>query len=293
MELNQLRYFAAVIRTGSFSAAARECGVAQPSLSQQVMKLEREVGQRLLDRLPRGAIATRAGETLYARAEVILRAVADAKRCVADETESGELRIGAIPTVCPYLMPRMLGKFLRHYPSAEIMVEEGTTRELTARLKSGEIDVGLMAAPVTDDALLFEEVLREELILAVPRGHRLAKKARVSLDDMEGEPFVVLREMHCLGDQVMGVCQRHGAGRVACRGTQLAMVEAMVGMGLGISLIPAMAKINSRRDVMLRELSGARPMRTIISVWNRDRYRTKVAAAFLAAVKREGAMLGR
>src|SRR5215213_5742762 len=156
MELHQLRYFVAVAQSASFSRAAERCAVSQPSLSQQIGKLERNLKQRLFDRLGRRVVLTDAGRLLLDRAAAILAAVDDAERWIrdADNLEAGQLTVGAIPTISPYLLPRALEQFGRRHPHVEVTVHEDVTRQLLAAILVGDLDLALVALPIEDPRLL-------------------------------------------------------------------------------------------------------------------------------------------
>src|SRR5262245_55767765 len=209
MELHQLRYFVAVAQTGNFSRAAERCHVSQPSLSQQVLKLERRLGQRLLSRLGRRAVLTDAGRQLLERATTILAAVDDVERRLsdADGLQAGRLAVGAIPTLAPYILPAALKASVRRCPRVELSVKEDVTRNLIAAIVEGELDLALVALPIEDKRLQAEPLLTEPLHLAVPRGHPLARRRKIGIRDLAAERFILLNEMHCLGDQVLSLCR--------------------------------------------------------------------------------------
>src|SRR5262249_25096336 len=202
MEMHQLRYFVAVANTGSFSRAADKCHVSQPSLSQQIQKLERGLGQRLFDRLGRRALLTDAGRLLLERAEAILETVDDAQRRLrdADDHQGGRLSVGAIPTIAPYLLPLVLPGFLEKSPRVELTIQEDVTQHLLAAVVAGDLDLALVALPVDDDRVQSEALFTEPLLLTVARTHRLAKQRRITLDDFSTERFILLNELHCLSD---------------------------------------------------------------------------------------------
>ena len=181
MELHQLRYFAAVADLGSFTRAAERCLVAQPSLSQQIIKLERELGQPLFERLGRKVRMTDAGRVLYDQAVSVLTTVDDAKRRVAEvgDSGSGRIAIGVIPTVAPYLLPPLLQRFREHFQHAEITVYENLTRHTIDACLEGELDVALVALPIDEEMLQVEPLFGEELLLAMSPDHPLAKQARI------------------------------------------------------------------------------------------------------------------
>src|SRR5262245_14691238 len=270
MELHQLRYFVAVAEIGSFTRAAERCGVAQPSLSQQIHTLEEQLDQRLFDRLGRQVRLTEAGEELLGRAQAILAAVDEAERALRDggAPGKGRLSVGAIPTVAPYLLPPVVSSFLRRYPEVELQIREDFTDRLVAALLSGELDVAVMALPLADTRLVSEVLLKEPLLLTLPRDHRLAEKDKVRLDELRHERFILLSEMHCLGEQVASFCrQRDFVPQVACRTAQLSTIQRLISLGMGVSLLPALARdVDRDSSRIYRELAGHAPSRTLAAV---------------------------
>jgi LysR family hydrogen peroxide-inducible transcriptional activator len=289
MEMHQLRYFAAVARTGSFSRAAEQCYVSQPSLSQQIQKLERGLGQRLFDRLGRRAVLTDAGRLLLDRALAILAMTEDAERRLraGDEHGGGRLSVGAIPTIAPYLLPQALGRFLKRHPRAELVIHEDVTRQMVAGVVAGEVDLALVALPVTDDQVQAEALFTEPLLLTLPRGHRLARGRRITVDDLVAERFILLNEMHCLGEQVLRFCNAHGCQPwIACRSAQITTVQWLIALNQGISLLPAMAqRVDRDKRRVYRALAGQTPGRTVGVIWHRHRYHSPMAERFLLRLR--------
>jgi LysR family hydrogen peroxide-inducible transcriptional activator len=290
MEMHQLRYFVAVAQTGNFSRAAERCHVSQPSLSQQIQKLERNLKQRLFDRLGRRVVLTGAGRLLLDRATSILAAVEDAERQLRDganDREGGRLSIGAIPTIAPYLLPWALEKLLRDHPRVELNVHEDVTQQVLASILAGELDLGMVALPISDERFQVETLFTEPLLLALPRGHRLARRRRVTIDDLREERFILLNEMHCLGDQILSFCNVNGCQpQIACRSAQLATVQLLIGQGQGVSLLPAMAqRADQASDRIYRPLSNGQPTRTVAVIWHRHRYLSPVAERFLSVLR--------
>jgi LysR family hydrogen peroxide-inducible transcriptional activator len=293
MEMHQLRYFVAVARTGSFSRAAEQCYVSQPSLSQQIQKLERGLGQRLFDRLGRRAALTDAGRLLLDRALAILGTVEDAERRLreADDPQGGRLSVGVLPTIAPYLLPPALGRFFKHHPRAELTIHEDVTRQLLTAVVAGELDLALVALPVKDERVQAEALFSEPLLLALPRTHRLARRRRITLDDVAAERFILLNEMHCLGEQVLSFCQAHGCQPwIACRSAQIATIQSLIAMNQGVSLLPAMARrVDHDARRVYRPLAGDGPRRTVGVIWRLHRPHSPTAERFLARLRELGA----
>lgn len=259
MELHQLRYFLAVARTRNFSRAAEQCHVAQPSLSQQIQKLEDGLGERLFERTKREVSLTAAGELLREHATRIIEETELARERVREISGllRGRVVLGALPTVAPYFLPKRLRAFTRRYPGIEVVVHEDTTAQLVEGVLAKEIDVALLSLPVERAGLRAEEFFDEPLLVALPKKHALATKKRLTLDDLECEAFILMKEGHCLAGQALQFCRLNGfAPRVSFRSAQIETVLEFVANGWGISLVPAMSTARTTAGVRYRELPG-------------------------------------
>lgn len=291
MELNQLRYFMAVARTGSFSRAAEQCHVSQPSLSQQMMKLESELGETLFERLSRGVALTAAGRLLEQRAERILREVAAAEQEIQElgAVLRGRLTLGALPTIAPYFLPDLIRAFHAAWPQVQLIVHEETTARLTALVEEGELDAAIVSLPAPGAALHRELLFTEELLAALPAGHPLAKTKILTAAALQNEPFILMQEGHCLGDQALAYCAQRGDFQpsVSCRSTQVETIMSLVGAGLGVSLVPAMAAGAPPPDgVILRSLHPDPPRRAIAAIWRANKQFGRVPLEFIAFLRR-------
>jgi LysR family hydrogen peroxide-inducible transcriptional activator len=288
MEMHQLRYVVAVARAGNFSRAAEQCHVAQPSLSQQVQKLENELGERLFDRMKREARLTSHGEAFLRRAVRILEEVDAAKREATEARDllRGTLTIGVLPTIAPYLLPGVMAEFVEEFPGVEVVVQEDTTARLLNLALGYEIDLALASLPIADGRLEVRELFAEELLLALPPGHPLTRKRSLGVADLDGERLIVMKEGHCLGDQVLGFCDRGDIKpKISFRSAQLETIQAMVASGLGISLLPSMAAQGARRGMLeYRFLRPPRPQRRVVAVWPKQRPPGRAANEFLETV---------
>jgi LysR family transcriptional regulator, hydrogen peroxide-inducible genes activator len=288
MELHQLRYFVAVAQLENFTRAAEKCFVAQPSLSQQIIKLERELGGPVFDRTARKVRLTDRGRTLYDRAVEILASVDQAKRAVSEEGGAGHVSVGAIPTVAPYFLPPLLKQFVRQFPRAEVKVFENLTEYTIQSCLDGEVDVGLLALPVLDERLSVEPLFTEELLLTMAPGHPLAKKRRIVMEDISHEKFVLLSETHCLGEQVMRFCNQQSCQPVvSCHSAQLLTVQELVALGHGVSLIPRMAvDADKSQRRKYRSLAENKPTRTIALIWRKERAQSPLIKRFIETVRK-------
>jgi LysR family hydrogen peroxide-inducible transcriptional activator len=244
VEVHQLRYFCAVAHAGSFTRAAEEEGVAQPSLSQQILKLEAEMGTKLFERLGRSVRLTQPGELLLPQAQGILRQFAEARRSVQEMLTGvkGRLSVGSIPTVMPYFVAQRAPRFLDEYPDVDLQLIENTTPRLVEGLQSGDLDLAILALPLSNPDLVCSELFREPVLLALPADHRLAEADSVDLKDLRQERLLLLREGHCFRDNALSACRKaRVTPNAVFESDQFASIFAMVAAGAGISLVPAMA----------------------------------------------------
>jgi DNA-binding transcriptional LysR family regulator len=291
MELHQLKYFVAVAETGGFSKAARRCYVAQPSLSQQIKKLERELGQKLFERLGRTTVLTEAGRALLPRARVILKEAGDIKTGITEDvgSGSGQLSVGLIPTIAPYILPGALKRFYEAFPRAQINVNENLTERLIKNLIGLEIEMAVMSLPIDDRLIRTEPLFEDPLVLALSPGHELAKSDDVSVEDLKSIPFIALDEEHCLGEQINNFCyERQINPEVVCRTWNLSTIQHCVSFGSGVSLVPKMLVMtDTSKQCVYRAIKGQYPRRTVVAAWHRDRKLSKLASEFIQIVKDE------
>ena len=244
-DLWQLECFCAVARTGSFTKAAAELGIAQPSLSEQVAKLEQSLGAPLFERLSRRTELTPLGDALLGRAQALIDDAAALPNVVDQVREGvhGPLRVGAIPTILPYFLPPVLKHFMKRYPDVDVHVREGTTEELVSLVLDGSLDVTVLSLPVDSGGLVMKELFREPLLLAVPEGHPLASKERVQLRRASEERLLILKDGHCLRDETLAVCD-HARAHFSAQfeADQFVTVFELIRAGFGVSIVPEMAR---------------------------------------------------
>ena len=275
MEIRQLRYFAAVARTGSFSRAARECHVAQPSLSQQIIKLEEEVGERLFERTQRKALLTPAGSLLLPHAVSILEAVRVGQQEIREMGGKlrGKIILGALPTIAPYFLPDIIYSFRKKYPAVDLTLHEDATQQLLRALEENELDLAFISQAPRNPRIEVQQLFSEELFLCLPTGHPLAQRKQVSAANLRHEKFILMQDGHCLGDQTQQFCHNSGfQPEISCRSVQISTVLAMIQAGLGISFIPEMASpLSEKEGIVCRSLHGLRPRREIALALSRER----------------------
>jgi LysR family hydrogen peroxide-inducible transcriptional activator len=282
MQVHQLRYFCAVAKTGSFTRAAQREHIAQPSLSQQIRKLEDEIGTRLFDRLGRTVRLTQLGEAFLPRAEEILRQIGSAKSEINEMagTEQGKLAIGAIPTIAPYFLGSCLASFAREFPRVQVSVIEEETHELLNRTHEGMVDLALLALPVPASHCLCQELFRERLYAAVPQNHRLATLPRVQLKQIEKDPFLLLKEGHCFRENTLAACRRARLHpNVVFESGQFATILAMVAAGAGVSVVPEMA-IEKREGCRFLPLADESAYRRIGVIELKNHFRSRAHRSF-------------
>jgi len=291
MEIHQLTYFVAVAETGSFSRAAERCNIAQPSLSQQIQKLEQELGEPLFDRLTRRVVLTDAGRSLLPRATTILAELQDIKHSMNQEADSsrGMLNVGFIPTMAPFVLPKVIQRFSKEFPQARLAVHEDLTESLVRELVDGKLDVGITSAPIHNKLIRTQELLTEPLWVASSKKHDIITSADIHIKELDDFPFIALSEMHCLGEQVQSFCyQQHLELKIVCHTSQLATVQNCVALGLGISLVPrALAMSDISKQVVYRELSDATPQRKIAAATHVERTQSFLAKKFIEMVREE------
>jgi len=284
MEIHQLRYFVAVADEGSFSRAAAKVRVAQPSLSQQIRKLEAEVGQPLFDRLPRSVVITEAGRCLLEYARQILASIGDARRCV-DELKgkiAGDVAVGAIPTIAPYVLPELVVTFQKHYPDVTLHIVEDVTAGIARRIEAGELDVALASTCQKSPTLRIERLGNEPLLALVPEEYPLVKQTVVTFDDLKSQRFLLLHEMHCLSQQVNHLLEsRRLHPEIALAGSQLSTIANMVAAGVGVSIVPQMmVKHQVTPGCVSLPFAPPVPERELNVLYNPLRFQSKAAAAF-------------
>ncbi|HEU4537273.1 MAG TPA: LysR substrate-binding domain-containing protein [Polyangiaceae bacterium] len=271
LTLRQLEYAVAVAETLGFHRAAERCHVSQPTLSAQVAQLEAALGVQLFERDRRHVIVTPAGARLVERARRVLLEAQDlaAAAVRARDPLAGELRVGVIPTVAPYLLPEVTPLLSERYPRLRPVFLEAKTSEVVAGLDAGTLDAGLLALEADLGPCAHAEVRKDPFVVALPKGHPLARRARVGLADLAAETVLLLEEGHCLRAQALALCAKGGAREAAFRATSLATLAQMVSSGAGVTLLPSLAvEVENRRGQLeLRPIDPPAPFRTIALVF--------------------------
>lgn len=257
LTFRDLEYVVAVADAKSFTAAAERCGVAQPSLSAQVRKVERQLGTMIFERTGREIRLTTSGSAVVEQARNVLqegRRLFELSRDLSDPL-SGTLTLGAIATLGPYLFPHMLGPLKAAYPRLALMLREGLTAELMASVIAGEVDAVLMSLPVGDERFACEPILFEPFLGICPTGSDLSGQDRLELPDLDTDGLILMDEGHCVRDQALALCAR--AGRSRRHVASIETLRHLVAAGAGHSLLPALA---ARADPLLDAHVCYRPL---------------------------------
>lgn len=292
MEFHQLRYFLAVARLRSFTRAAQHEHVAQPSLSQQIRKLEDELGARLFNRPARSITLTPFGQRFEHRARRVLDEIEGARHEMDEMLglRRGSVNLGAIPTLAPYLLPSILAEFSRVYPGIAVNMRENLTSSLVAELAAGELDLAFLRLPVRRTEFVAETLIEERMILAVPRHHHLLRRRNrpVALADLGDERFLLLKDGHCFRDDVLQICKRCRVNpNVVFEGGQFDTLVAMVAAGVGVTLLPEMARRHYQHSgVGLLEFMSPQPTRTVGLVRAKKKFVTPATRAFVDHVRK-------
>jgi LysR family hydrogen peroxide-inducible transcriptional activator len=285
LKLRDLRYLVAVADMRHFGRAALACHVSQPTLSAQLKKLEEYLGVQLIERGTRRASLTAAGQRIVTRARTMLEAgddIVEIAKSFGDPL-AGRLRLALLPTIGPYLLPRVMPRLRKALPRLELMLYEYQTAPMLERLRAGEVDAGILALPVDLDGLDALALYDEPFVLVAPDSHRLAKGGPVRASDLAGEAVLLLEDGHCLRDQALDICSRAGVHeKQDFRATSLETLRQMVASGAGITLLPELATrgaYGAARGIAVRAFSKPAPTRRIGAIWRRTSARREAIEA--------------
>ncbi len=292
MQPHQLEYFLAVARRLHFTRAADELHVAQPSVSQQIRKLEDELGAQLFHRMKRRVTLTAAGEALLPWARRVLADLAEARAEVQELAglRRGRLAVGATPSVSTVLLPRALAAFQARYPGVSLVFREAGSGDLIRSLEQGELDLAVLTLPVRHPALETSPLLEEELVVAAPPDHPLASRPTVAIEDLREVPMIMLREGYNLRGITLAACRRAGFDpRIALDGAEMDSVLRFVAAGLGAAVVPSMV-IPPNGQLRAIRLDPPTLTRTLALAHRRDRSLSRAAAELAALVREVGTL---
>jgi LysR family transcriptional regulator, hydrogen peroxide-inducible genes activator len=307
MTLTELKYIVAVARERHFGRAATACFVSQPTLSQAIKKLEDELDVKLFERSSGEVTMTTMGSELVAQAQQMLDLAEQFKETAkrGKDPLSGPLRVGVIYTIGPYLLPKLVRQAMQRIPQMPLILQEHFTAKLLDMLRSGEVDCAIIAEPFPDMGLALAPLYEEPFVVALPKGHYLAKHSAVSPKQLQSEHVLLLGSGHCFRDHVLEVCPefapfapittRSDSLRKGFEGSSLETIRHMVAAGLGVTLLPRLSVPNpdladqedgllAYRPIALDEHTTRMPSRRVVLVWRRSFTRYEAIAALRNAV---------
>jgi LysR family hydrogen peroxide-inducible transcriptional activator len=276
--VRQLRYLAALADHLHFADAAADCGVSQPNLSAQIRELEKTLGVQLLERTSRHVLLTDVGERVVDRAHRVLTELEDLieTASLSDDPFAGRMRLGVIPTIAPYVLPRTLPVVRKTWPHLELQLIEDFTDRLLQRLRAGELDAALLALPVEQGGLRTEALVDEPFVVLAPKGHPISRSRSIKADAFDADDLLLLQEGHCLRDQALNLCHVQTTRR-GIEGSSLTTLVQMVANGFGTTLLPVTAlpvDLPSTNEVVVVPFTKPAPGRTIGLVWRQTSSRT-------------------
>lgn len=288
MEFRLLQYVIQIAAERNFSRAAEKLHIAQPSLSQQLSKLEKELGVLLFKRSTNSVELTHAGSVFVEKAQRIVDMTEQLRREMEDiaELRKGRIVVGSLPMTGSHVLPHVLTAFRAAYPEIELALVEETTSQLEQLTAAGGTDVSLLSLPLVEPSLAYEPIIEEEIYLAVPPEHRLAAHAGaapVSIAELRDEPFVLLKKGQGFRAIAFGLCEQAGfSPRTAFESSNIETVQSLVAAGMGVAFVPQMiarSPVNGHAPVYVR-LEGA-PSRTLVIAYRKGRYLSNAAEAFI------------
>ncbi|MEI3850265.1 MULTISPECIES: hydrogen peroxide-inducible genes activator [Ensifer] len=289
LTLRQMRYFEALASARHFGKAAELVHVSQPALSAQIMEMENHLGVKLVERSRGGVFLTRKGEEILARTRTVLAEVdmLEQSARASSGTLEGRIRIGVIPTLAPYLVPRLVPHLRRVYPAIEIELKESVTSRLVADLGEGLLDAVVAALPIETDGLSTKPLFSDRFYMAMADDERNILMSPLTEDQVDVEQLLLLEEGHCLRDQALAVCSTAGKRRLVSFGaTSMTTLLQMVANGMGMTLIPeiAIATEAARNSIRIVPFAAPEPAREIGLVWRRSSPRERDMEALATAI---------
>ncbi len=294
MTLTELRYLVAVARERHFGKAAEACFVSQPTLSVAIKKLEEELDVKLFERGSNEVTVTALGLEIVRQAQVVLEQVADLKEIArrGNDPVSGPLRLGVIYTIAPYLLPDLVQLSIARAPQMPLILQENFTVKLLEMLRAGEIDVAVLAEPFPDAGLATAALYDEPFQIAVPKKHTLARRKRISAEELKNETLLLLGTGHCFRDHVLEVCPEYAGFssnadgiRKSFEGSSLETIKYMVAAGMGVTVVPQLGvPAEPDRHIAYIPFADPVPTRRIVLAWRRSFTRYEAIAALRNAI---------
>lgn len=288
MELYQLRSMVAVAETGNFTRASERLNITQPTLSQQIINLEKDLGHKLFHRLGRRAVLTEPGQVFLKRVRSILLEADNAIKELQDHPGlDRQITVGAIPSIAPYILPPLIAQARIDYPHLQIHTREDFRADLVKGVIDGDLDLAIASMPIPETSLAIEPFIREPLLLVVGQQHPLAQVNSVSAADLAKETFVMLGASSALAEQVRSFCGDHQfEPRIAYQCAQIATVKSLVALGVGVSILPRSAQSSKDiDDLVYLPLDGSNPVRELVIIRHLQRFQSRGVTQFISMLK--------
>jgi len=277
MTLVQLEYIVAVDTYRSFVGAAEKCFITQPTLSMQVQKLEEMLNVKIFDRSKQPVIPTEIGSQIIEQARMVLQESQKIKEIISSQQQDivGELKVGIIPTVAPYLLPQVIASMMEKYPDLKLLIWEYTTEDIIHHLKTGVLDCGILATPLADNAITEIPMYYENFVTYISKNSKLFKKKNIDANDLEDENIWLLNEGHCMRSQVLNICRSTKDNRIQGLTYNTGSVETlirMVDMNNGATLLPelALVDLSPKQLSKVRSFKSPEPVREISLVTHKN-----------------------
>lgn len=292
MTITQLEYIIAVENLRNFVQAAESCFVTQPTLSMQIQKLEDELGVKIFDRSRQPVVTTQIGAEIIQQARITVAEFSKIKEVVnsGKNEVSGEIRLGVIPTIAPYLLPLFLSSFLEKYPKLELKIKELTTERIIQALKNDDLDIGLLATPLQQPNIIEHHIFYEELVLYVSKQNALYQKEYALSEDIDPKELWLLEEGHCLRSQIENLCELKrktiGFGQFEYQAGSLETLRKMVERNQGITILPELATLDfeEKHKGLIRQFASPAPVREVSLVAHKNFAKTAVLNALKKSI---------
>ncbi|MEQ1722120.1 MAG: LysR substrate-binding domain-containing protein [Pseudobdellovibrio sp.] len=292
MTLTQLNYIVAVDKYKNFGVAAQNCGVTQPTLSMQIQKLEDEIGVILFDRSEQPIKATKIGESLIKQAKIVLRESHKFEDMVLQEKDeaSGEIKIGVIPTLAPYLMPLFLKDFMKSNPLVKIVIEELQTSQIIQKLDDSELDIGLLVTPIEHEGLNSEPIFYEPFVAYVSDKSSLAKMSKIDQKDLNSNDLWLLTDGHCFREQSLLICRNRKKNsdqnkNLLFESGSLETLKKMIDQENGFTLLPYLATLDIQNSKKLKEFNQPVPTREVSVIYNQFFRKNKIKENLIKSIQ--------
>lgn len=294
MTFNELKYIVAVAKHRHFRKASEHCFVSQPTLSIAIKKLEEELGITLFERHKSEIIITPIGKKIVQQAEDILKKISTIKQLALEEQgdQSSELKLGAIYTIAPYLLPKLISQFHQKCPNIPLIIEENFTHVLINKLNQGDLDLVILSLPFKDPNIETQVIYEEPFVAALPKNHKLSAQKHVSLNELQQQTFLLLGSGHCFRDQVLNSfppLQHYNADNKniqrTLEGSSLETIRYMVASGAGITILPCSSIQEHANLLDIKTIKPKIPSRQVALAWRKDFPRQQALKLFIEALQ--------